>query len=164
MHQTMIDYGELRRMREAGMRAREIGKVLRVREPDVLDAIRAAGLPIRTARSRLPDVDLAHMVRLWNTPDVTVAEIARAVGTTTQHVRALADRHGLDDRPHVHRSGGLDEPEPADDEASGNSLDLAPETKRRIIELGLGMPKAEPVTRQPWESDEGDDADDCEYC
>lgn len=162
MHQTMIDYGELRRMREAGMRAREIGRALRVREPVVLDAIRAAGLPIRTARSRLPNVDIAHMVRLWNTPDVTVAEIARAVGTTTHHVRDLADRHGLEERNRVRRCGTIDDPTPEEDEASANSLQLSPYVQRRIIELRLGMPDAEPVNASPWscvlEDDDEDEA------
>jgi hypothetical protein len=112
--------------------------------------------------SRLKSVSVPTLFRLWSDNDLTVTEVARELGIDVHYLYTLADRHKLPQRKRVSRCDTFDAVNtPEEEEASANSLALSPYVQRRIIELRLGMPDAEPVNATPWSCVlENDDEDE----
>ncbi len=100
--------------------------------------------------TRLQPVHLPTLFATWADESLTVTEVARKLGIDTKYLYTLADRHKLPKRPAQHRAFTMDEATPEEDEASRESLALAPSVQRRIKELGIGMPVAELPDVPPW--------------
>lgn len=87
-------------------------------------------------------IDVPQLCRLWRTEDLTVSEVARELRVTAGMVYRLARRYGLEPRKPVMRAFSMEDAEsPEEEEASADSLALAPAVQRRIVELGYGGPK-----------------------
>ena len=145
-----IDYAEVRRLRAMDMTCREIGKQLGTTGDVICKIVKRLGLPSLRNRTRQQPVDVPTLFATWNDSRLTVAEVARKLGITTGYLYRLADRHALPERDHHHRCNVLEEATPEEDEASRESLALAPGVQRRINELGIGMPVAELPDVPPW--------------
>jgi transposase-like protein len=86
-------------------------------------------------------VDVPALFAAWSDHALTVTEVARECGVTTDQLYVLARQHKLPPRPKQQRCFSFDDADTEDEEeASGDSLDLAPEVQRRILELGIGYP------------------------
>lgn len=87
----------------------------------------------------------------WNDHSLTVTEVARQCGLTTGQLYRVAREHALPPRPRQQRAHSLEEDAtPEEDAESRDSLALATAVRRRILELGIGMPVAEHPDVRPW--------------
>ena len=133
-----IDYAAVRRLRAENLPATEIGRRLGVSKHRILAAMKKLGLPPVVPRGK--PVDVPTLFATWNDSTLTVTEVAGQLGIPTGRLYKLADRYGLPEREHQHRSGSMLDGTPEDEAASADSLEFSPFVKRRIAELKLGMP------------------------
>lgn len=81
-----------------------------------------------------------ELFEAWNDADLTVCEVARAIGVTDRTLHSLAREHQLPPRPVVDWRVRDERDLPPDafgEPECSESLDLCPWVKRRIAELRL---------------------------
>ena len=103
-------------------------------------------------RGRFYTVDVPRLFALWNDTAYTRVEIARELGLTERQLQSSAERHGLGPRGCCRRAFSMEDGAntPEEEAASADSLALAPAVRRRIKELGIGMPVMEHPDVKPW--------------
>jgi uncharacterized protein YjcR len=88
-----LDFKEMRRLRDIGVKNGEIAKRLGCGETAVTDAVRRFGWPRKTTGQRV-DVDVPKLFLLWHT-QATLAEIAEQLGCKVTTLWTLKRRHKL---------------------------------------------------------------------
>lgn len=81
-----------------------------------------------------------ELFEAWNDADLTVCEVARAIGVTDRTLHSLAREHQLPPRPEVDwrlRDDAGGPPDQWGEPEGGDSLDLCPWVQSRIAELKL---------------------------
>ena len=93
-----VDYGDVKRLREAGLRNNEIAVRLKCCESTVERAAMKMGLPKKTTSpAKRIDVPLLH--KLWAS-EMAFPDIAVALGVSSTTLYTLRKTHGLPRRPH----------------------------------------------------------------
>jgi len=92
-----IDYGEMKRLRDTGMRNEDIASRLGCHETTVTDAARRFGWGRRKPGQRR-DVDVAKLFKLWHSETET-PDIAVELGVSISTLHTLRQKHGLPKRP-----------------------------------------------------------------
>lgn len=108
-----INYGDVKRLREAGLRNNEIAVRLGCCESTVERAASKLGLPKKsTSPTKRIDVPLLH--KLWAS-DMPFPDIAVALGVSSTTLYNLRTTHGLPKRKHGNSARSLDiDPTPAE--------------------------------------------------
>jgi hypothetical protein len=91
-------------------------------------------------RKRGGNVTQQQLFTAWSDADLTVCEVARAIGVTDRTLRSLAREHQLPPRPVVDWRLRDDKGGPPDlwgEPEGGDSLDLCPWVQARIAALRL---------------------------
>jgi hypothetical protein len=88
-----VDFIEMKRLRDIGVKNGEIAKRLGCGETAVTDAVRQFGWPKKTTGQRV-DVDVPKLFMLWHT-QATLAEIAEQLGCKVTTLWTLKRRHKL---------------------------------------------------------------------
>jgi len=126
-----IDYTEMKRMRDSGMRNAEIASRLGCSEASVIVAIRRFGWPKREqGQSRMVNVLLLH--QLW-AQGLSAGEIGRRMGVCTTTVSKWAQRYKLPARP-PQVTLESEAPSQEDEVASQGGLALSPWVAQRAQE------------------------------
>lgn len=96
---------------DANLGAREVGERLGISGQQVINRLRAAGVPVRARGQRVTrptgskpkeyDAAFVEQVRELASQDMTHGEIAAAAGTTRKVVQRVMERHGIPSRPAV---------------------------------------------------------------
>ena len=89
----VVDFKEMKRLRDIGVTNGEIAKRLGCGETAVTDAVRRYGWPKKTTGQRV-DVDVPKLFMLWHT-QATLAEIAQQLGCKVTTLWTLKKRHKL---------------------------------------------------------------------
>jgi len=92
-----IDYTELKRLRDLGMRAGDIASRLGCSESTVHHAARVFGWPKRTPVQPRP-IDMPRLYSMWHS-EMTTPDIAMALSVSVSTLYTLRKRHGLPKRP-----------------------------------------------------------------
>ena len=92
-----IDYSELLRLRESGMRAADIAARLGCNDGTVHAAAKKFGLPKRSSGTPRK-IDVAKLFKLWHS-DMETPDIALALGVSLSTLHTLRQRHGLPKKP-----------------------------------------------------------------
>lgn len=115
-----VDYGEIRRLREAGLRNDDIAKQLGCCESTVVHVVKKLGMPPRPAGPRKP-IDVPLLYRLWNS-DASSGEIANQLGISSSTLALVRKRHGLPVRQQRRRESVDTDPTPAEIEERAREL------------------------------------------
>jgi len=94
-----IDYTELKRLRDSGMRAGDIAGRLGCSESAVHNAARVFGWQKRTPGPARP-IDVPRLFLMWHS-EMATPDIAMAFGVSVSTLNTLRKRHGLPKRPRV---------------------------------------------------------------
>ena len=94
-----IDYTEMKRLRDSGMRNADIGDQLGCTANTVTDAAKRFGWPRRTRGTRR-QIDVLALFELWHS-ELETADIAIRVGVSQCTLNELRKRYGLPKRRRV---------------------------------------------------------------
>ena len=94
-----IDYTEMKRLRDSGMRNADIGARLGCTANTVTDAAKRFGWP-RRARGTCRQINVPLLFELWHS-ELETADIAIRVGVSQCTLNELRKRHGLPKRRRV---------------------------------------------------------------
>ena len=126
-----IDYTEMKRLRDSGMRNAEIASRLGCSEASVIVAIRRFGwLKREQGQSRKVNVLLLHQLRAQG---LSAGEIGRRMGVCTTTVSKWAQRYKLPSRP-PQVTLESEAPSQEDEAASQGGLELSPWVAERAQE------------------------------
>ncbi len=126
-----IDYTEMKRLRDSGLRNAEIASRLGCSEASVIVAMRRFGWPKRQqGQSRMVNVLLLH--QLW-AQGLSAGEIGRRMGVCTTTVSKWAQRYKLPSRP-PQVTLESEAPSQEDEAASQRGLALSPWVAQRARE------------------------------
>jgi DNA-binding CsgD family transcriptional regulator len=89
----LVDFREMKRLRDAGVTNGEIARRLGCGETAVTDAVRRFGWPKKATGQRV-DVDVPKLFMLWHT-QATLNEIAQQLGCKVTTLWTLKKRHKL---------------------------------------------------------------------
>ena len=94
-----IDYTEMRRLRDTGMRNEDIAARLGCSANTVTDAAKRFGWP-RRARGTKRAIDVPQLLKLWHS-EMETPDIAFALGVSLYTLNKMRQKHGLPKRPRV---------------------------------------------------------------
>jgi uncharacterized protein YjcR len=92
-----IDYTEMKRLRDAGVKNADIAAALGCDETTVTNAARRFGWSRRKPGQRR-EIDVAKLFKLWHS-EMETPDIAVALGVSISTLWSLRQRHGLPKRP-----------------------------------------------------------------
>lgn len=107
-----VDRGEIRRLREEGLRNCDIAQRLGCCESTVDQAVRKMNLARRSSGPRKP-IDVPLLFELWST-DLSYMEIAQRMGVSVSTIALLRKHHGLPLRMQRRKESVTDDPTPAE--------------------------------------------------
>lgn len=126
-----IDYTEMKRLRDAGMRAGDIAARLDCSVAAVHCAVGKFGWERqRPGQRRVVDVPALH--RMWHS-DMETPDIALAIGVSVSTLNSLRKRHGLPKRPRK-AAQKVQDPTPEEIEARAREC-----RERHFAELRAGV-------------------------
>jgi uncharacterized protein YjcR len=94
-----LDYTEMRRLRDTGMRNEDIAARLGCSANTVTDSAKRFGWP-RRARGTKRAIDVPQLFRLWHS-EMETPDIAFALGVSLYTLNKMRQKHGLPKRPRV---------------------------------------------------------------
>lgn len=92
-----IDYTEMKRLRDSGMRNAEIAARMNCSEATVVEAARRFGWPKKTPGQKRT-IDAALLFKLWHS-DMETPDIAFALGVSLSTLHNVRQKYGLPKRP-----------------------------------------------------------------